>query len=299
MPQQSIGFIGVGRMGGPMVRRLIDAGFDLTIFDTSESAVAPLVALGAKRAASPAQVASAAEIVIASLPTPPIVQAVALGPNGIAEGTKVKIFIDVSTTGATVAARVSEALAAKGITAVDSPVSGGIKGAENGTLAVMVSCPDETYAQVEPVLKNIGKLFYVGRRAGQGQTMKLLNNLLSGTAMAISSEAVVMGVKAGLDPQQMMDVINAGSGRNSATQDKIPRCVIPRTFDFGFAISLLNKDIRLCLEEAEAMGVPMIVGTAVRQLLAVTIATEGVNADMTETVRTVERWAHVEVGAKK
>jgi 3-hydroxyisobutyrate dehydrogenase-like beta-hydroxyacid dehydrogenase len=299
MPQQSIGFIGVGRMGGPMVRRLIDAGFDLTIFDTSESAVAPLVALGAKRAASPAQVASAAEIVIASLPTPPIVQAVALGPNGIAEGTRVKIFIDVSTTGATVATRVSEALAAKGITAVDSPVSGGIKGAENGTLAVMVSCPDETYAQVEPVLKYIGKLFYVGRRAGQGQTMKLLNNLLSGTAMAISSEAVVMGVKAGLDPQQMMDVINAGSGRNSATQDKIPRCVIPRTFDFGFAISLLNKDIRLCLEEAEAMGVPMIVGTAVRQLLAVTIATEGVNADMTETVRTVERWAHVEVGAKK
>src|SRR6185312_2877591 len=143
MPQQSIGFIGVGRMGGPMVRRLIDAGFDLTIFDTSESAIAPLVALGAKRAASPAQVASAAEIVIASLPTPPIVQAVALGPNGIAEGTKVKIFIDVSTTGATVAARVSEALSAKGITAVDSPVSGGIKGAENGTLAVMVSCPDE------------------------------------------------------------------------------------------------------------------------------------------------------------
>jgi 3-hydroxyisobutyrate dehydrogenase-like beta-hydroxyacid dehydrogenase len=286
-------------MGGPMVRRLIAAGFDLTIFDTSEAALAPLVELGAKRAATPAAVASAAEIVIASLPTPPIVSNVALGPNGIIEGTKVRIFIDVSTTGATVAARVAQALSAKGITAVDSPVSGGIKGAENGTLAVMVSCPDETYAQVEPVLKNIGKLFFVGRKPGQGQTMKLLNNLLSGTAMAIASEAVVMGVKAGLDPQQIMDVINAGSGRNSATQDKIPRCVITRTFDFGFAISLLNKDIRLCLEEAEAMGVPMIVGTAVRQLLAVTIATEGADADMTETVKTVERWAHVTVGAKK
>ena len=140
----------------------------------------------------------------------------------------------------------------------------------------MVSCPQEIYPKVKPVLEVIGKLFFVGTRPGQGQTMKLLNNLLSGTAMAISSEAVVMGVKAGLDPQQIMDVINAGSGRNSATQDKIPRCVIPRTFDFGFAISLLNKDIRLCLEEAEALGVPMIVGTAVRQLLAVTIATEGV-----------------------
>jgi 3-hydroxyisobutyrate dehydrogenase-like beta-hydroxyacid dehydrogenase len=299
MAKQSIGFVGVGRMGGPMVRRLLEAGFDLTIYDTSEAAVAPLVALGAKRAASPAQVASAAEIVLASLPTPPIVQTVALGPNGIGEGTKIKIFVDVSTTGSTVAARVAEALAAKGIVAVDSPVSGGIAGAEKGTLAVMVSGPQETYDKVKPVLEVIGKLFFVGTRPGQGQTMKLLNNLLSGTAMAISSEAVVMGVKAGLDPQQIMDVINAGSGRNSATQDKIPRCVIPRTFDFGFALSLLNKDIRLCLEEAEALGVPMIVGTAVRQLLAVTIATEGPNADLTETVKTVERWAGVTVGAKK
>lgn len=280
-----------------MVRRLLNAGFDLTIYDKSEEAVAPLVELGAKRAASPAQVASAAEIVLVSLPTPPIVQAVALGPNGIGEGTKIKIFIDVSTTGSTVASRVAEALAAKGITAVDSPVSGGIAGAEKGTLAVMVSCPEETYEKVKPVLEVIGKLFFVGTKPGQGQTMKLLNNLLSGTAMAISSEAVVMGVKAGLDPQQIMDVINAGSGRNSATQDKIPRCVIPRTFDFGFAISLLNKDIRLCLEEAEALGVPMIVGTAVRQLLAITIATEGADADLTETVKTVERWAGVTVGA--
>jgi 3-hydroxyisobutyrate dehydrogenase-like beta-hydroxyacid dehydrogenase len=299
MAKQTIGFVGVGRMGGPMVRRLLNAGFDLSIYDKSEDAIAPLVALGAVRADSPAAVASTAEIVLASLPTPPIVQAVTLGPNGIGEGSKVKIFIDVSTTGSTVATRVAEGLGAKGITAVDAPVSGGIAGAEKGTLAVMVSGPEAVYPTVKPVLEVIGKLFFVGTRPGQGQTMKLLNNLLSGTAMAISSEAVVMGVKAGLDPQQIMDVINAGSGRNSATQDKIPRCVIPRTFDFGFAISLLNKDIRLCLEEAEALGVPMIVGTAVRQLLAVTIATEGVNADLTEVVKTVERWAGVQVGAKK
>jgi 3-hydroxyisobutyrate dehydrogenase-like beta-hydroxyacid dehydrogenase len=297
MAKQSIGFVGVGRMGGPMVRRLIEAGFELTIYDKSDAAIAPLVKLGATRADSPAAVASAAGIVLASLPTPPIVQSVALGPNGIGEGSKVKIFIDVSTTGATVAARVAEGLAAKGITAVDAPVSGGIAGAVKGTLAVMVSCPENIYPEVKPVLEVIGKLFYVGKRPGQGQTMKLLNNLLSGTAMAISSEALVMGVKAGLDPQQIVDVINAGSGRNSATQDKIPRCVIPRTFDFGFAIGLLNKDIRLCLEEAEAMGIPMVVGTAVRQLLAITIATEGPDADLTEVVKSVERWAGVKVGA--
>src|ERR1019366_5478754 len=113
MAKQSIGFVGVGRMGGPMVRRLLNAGFDLTIYDKSEAAIAPLVELGAKRAASPAAVASAAEIVLASLPTPPIVQAVALGPDGIGEGSKVKIFIDVSTTGSIVATRVSEGLSAK------------------------------------------------------------------------------------------------------------------------------------------------------------------------------------------
>jgi len=144
----------------------------------------------------------------------------------------------------------------------------------------------------------IGKLFHVGKEPGQGQTMKLMNNLLSATAMAISSEAVVMGVKAGLDPQMIVDVINAGSGRNSATQDKIPRCVIPRTFDFGFALALLNKDVRLCMEEADAMGVPMIVGNSVRQLLAITAVTEGPNADMTDVMKSVERWAGVKVGSE-
>jgi 3-hydroxyisobutyrate dehydrogenase-like beta-hydroxyacid dehydrogenase len=298
LSEQSLGFIGVGRMGGPMARRLIEAGYALTIYDTSDAVMQPLIAKGARRADSPAAVASAAEIVIASLPTPPIVQMVALGPKGLIEGTKVKIFIDVSTTGSVYAKKVAEGLTPKGIVQVDAPVSGGIGGAEKGTLAVMVSCPDDIYARVQPILAVIGKLFHVGKQPGQGQTMKLLNNLLSATAMAISSEAVVMGVKAGLDPQMVVDVINAGSGRNTATMDKIPRCVIPRTFDFGFALALLNKDVRLCLEEADAMGVPMIVGNSVRQLLAITAVTEGPQADMTDVVKSVERWAGVTVGSE-
>ncbi len=281
-----------------MARRLLEAGYGVTIYDTSEAALAAHEKLGARRAESPAAVASAAEIVIGSLPTPPIVEAVALGPKGVIEGTQVKIFIDVSTTGSVYAKRIAAGLAKKGIVQVDAPVSGGVKGAENGTLAVMVSCSDEIYARVQAILAVIGKLFHVGKEPGQGQTMKLMNNLLSATAMAISSEAVVMGVKAGLDPQMIVDVINAGSGRNSATQDKIPRCVIPRTFDFGFALALLNKDVRLCMEEADAMGVPMIVGNSVRQLLAITAVTEGPNADMTDVVKSVERWAGVKVGSE-
>lgn len=284
-------------MGGRMARRLIHAGYPVTIYDTDAAAVRCLTDLGARSVESPAAVASAAEIVLASLPTPPVVEAVALGPHGIAQGTRVKVFIDVSTTGATYAKRVAEGLAARNIVAVDSPVSGGIAGAERGTVAVMVSCPQSTFDQVKPVLEVIGKVFHVGTQPGQGQTMKLLNNLLSATAMAITSEAVVMGVKAGLDPRQIIDVINSGSGRNSATQDKFPKCVLPRSFDFGFAIGLLNKDIRLCMQEAEALGVPMVVGSAVRQLLAIATASEGADADMTELVKPVENWAGVRVGA--
>jgi len=296
MAKQGLGFVGTGRMGSRMVRRLIQAGHEVTIYDTSEAAIAPLAELGAKRAESPAAVASAAEIVFASVPTPPVVQAVTLGPGGIIEGKRVKIFVDVSTTGATVEKLVAEGLAAKGITAVDAPVSGGITGAEKGTLAVMVSCPEDVFATLKPILEIIGKLFFVGTKPGQGQTMKLLNNLLSATAMAIASEAVVMGVKAGLDPSLVIDVFNAGTARNSATQDKIKQHVIPRTFTYGFGLGLLNKDIRLCMAEADALGAPMIVGSAVRQLLSIATASEGFDADMTEMEKTVEKWAGVQVG---
>ncbi len=290
-----VGFVGVGMMGGRMAARLLDAGFELTIFDTSEAALAPLLARGAQRAASPTAVASAAETVLASLPTPPVVRAVAFGDNGVAAGTRIKTFVDLSTTGPRVAIEVAKALALKGITAVDAPVSGGPTGAAAGTLAVMVSCPRSVFASLEPILRVLGKTFLVGEQPGMGQTMKLANNLLSATALAITSEAMVIGAKAGLDPRVMLDVINAGSGRNSATQDKFPRCVLPRSFDFGFPNGLLYKDVKLCLDEGEALGVPMLVGNAVAQLLAVAKVSQGANADISTIVRCVEEWAGVEV----
>jgi 3-hydroxyisobutyrate dehydrogenase-like beta-hydroxyacid dehydrogenase len=177
-------------------------------------------------------------------------------------------------------------------------VSGGITGAEKGTLAVMVSCAEDVLATIKPILEVIGKIFFVGTQPGQGQTMKLLNNLLSATAMAITSEAVAMGVKAGLDPNLVIDVFNAGTARNSATQDKIKQHVISRSFSYGFGIGLLNKDIRLCMAEADAFGVPMVVGSAVRQLLSIATQTEGLDADMTAMARTVEKWAGVQIGGK-
>ena len=295
MAGSHLGFIGVGRMGGLMAGRLLDAGHSLTVFDTSAAAVAALTARGAKAAASPAAVGDAAEIVFASLPTPPIVQKATLGEGGLIHGSKVKTFIDVSTTGPRVATAVAQGLAEKKITAVDCPVSGGLAGARNGTLAVMVSCPRSVYDALEPILKNLGKLFFIGEKPGMAQTMKLANNLLAACALAISSEAMVMGAKAGLDAKTMIDVINVSSGRNSATQDKFPRAILPRTFDFGFATGLSYKDVCLCLDEAEALGVPMIVGSAVRQLLAVTNALYGPDSDFTSICKSVEQWAKVEV----
>lgn len=295
MAGSHFGFIGVGRMGGLMAGRLLDAGHSLTIFDTNAAAVAALAERGAKPVNSPAGVGEAAEIVFASLPTPAIVQSVALGESGLIHGGKVKTFIDVSTTGPRVAAAVAKGLAEKNIVAVDAPVSGGLAGARNGTLAVMVSCPRAVYDGLEPILKNFGKLFFIGEKAGMAQTMKLANNLLAAAALAITSEAMVMGAKAGLDAKTMIDVINVSSGRNSATQDKFPRSVLPRTFDFGFATGLSYKDVSLCLDEAEALGVPMVVGSAVRQLLAVTNALYGPDSDFTSICKSVEQWAKVEV----
>jgi 3-hydroxyisobutyrate dehydrogenase-like beta-hydroxyacid dehydrogenase len=292
MAKEHLGFIGVGRMGGPMARRLLEAGYGLTIYDTNEAALAPLVAKGAQRASSPAQVASAAETVLASLPTPDVVQAVA---GAVTAGNRIKTFVDLSTTGPRVAAAVAASLEEHGITAVDSPVSGGVGGAEKGTLAVMVSGPPALLERLRAPLEVIGKVFFVGDKPGLAQTMKLVNNLLSVAALAITSEGMVMGVKAGLDPKLMVDVINAGSGRNSATQDKFPKAIIPRSFDFGFATGLSYKDVKLCLEEAEALGVPMLVGNAVRQLLGIAKAMYGPESDFTNIVRPVEAWAGVEV----
>jgi len=293
--EQVIGFVGVGRMGGPMANRLLDAGHTLCVFDTNAEAMTPLSARGAKVGTSAEDVASSSDIVFLSLPTPPIVQAVSLGERGVLKGNRLKTLIDLSTTGPTVAAVVAGAASERGVAWVDSPVSGGVGGATKGTLAVMVSCAKDTFTRVDPVLKTFGRTFYVGEKPGLAQIAKLANNLLAAAAIVLSSEAVAMGVKAGLDARTLIDIINAGSGRNSATQDKFPKSVIPRTFDFGFATGLSYKDVRLCLDEAEALGVPMVAGSAVRQMLAITNAKFGPDSDFTSIARVVEEWAGVEI----
>ncbi len=292
---RELGFIGLGRMGTPMAARLLDAGYKLSVHDVQREATKELVARGAHLCGSPAEVASRAEIVMVSLPTPDIVKAVALGAGGVIEGTRIKTLIDLSTTGPGGAKAVAEGLAPRNMTLVDSPVSGGIRGAVAGSLAVMVSCPKETFAQVEPILKVFGKIFFTGEKPGLAQTAKLANNLMAAAAMVITSEAVAMGVKAGLDARVLIDILNVSSGRNSASADKFPRAILPGTFDFGFATGLSYKDVRLCVDEAESMGVPMVCGAAVRQMLAITNARFGPTSDFTSIAKVLEEWAGIEM----
>ena len=295
---EHLGFVGVGNMGGPMASRLIDAGHHVTVYDVREAAMAPLIARGAGRAESSRGVGDAADIVLFSLPAPDDVRGEALGANGIVAGTRAKIFVDLSTTGPRTTAIVTAGLAEKGIVTIDAPVSGGVAGAAKGSLAVMASGPSALVTQLRPILGVFGKVFYIGERPGMGQVMKLANNLLSAAAMAVTSEAMVMGVKAGLDPKLMIDVINSGTGRNTATEAKFPEQILTRRFAQGFATGLMYKDVRLCLEEAEALQVPMWVGSAVRTLWKLTDSARGPQSDFTEIVRCIEDWTGVEVASR-
>jgi len=230
---------------------------------------------------------------------PEIVKTVALGEDGLVKGKGSKIVIDLSTTGSSIAREVASGLSEAGISLVDCPVSGGVGGAENGTLAMMVACARDLFPVVTPILEQLGKPTFVGEEPGMGQLLKVLNNIISVASLAIASEALVIGAKAGLDPDVMIEVINSGSGRTNATSDKIPKFVLTRNFDFGFAIGLSAKDIRLCLEESEALGVPMVVGAAVKQLVNITKGRLGPEADLTEIIRPIEEWAGITVSGKK
>ena len=291
-----IGFIGLGNMGAPMARRLIAAGHKLVVYDTRNDAVAPFVALGAQFAASPQDVADRVETVMASLPSLAVSEKVATGAGGVIHGKRIKRFIDLSTTGARAAAKIAAALAKNNIVQIDSPVSGGVGGAGKGTLAVMVSGPQAEIDVVKDALAVFGKVFVIGDKPGMAQTMKLANNFLSATAMAATSEALAMGVKAGLDPAVMIDVINAGSGRTTASDQKFPQSILPRTFNYGFATALMLKDVRLCAEEASALGVPDHVMRAVLEQWETTNTEYGGDSDFTAIVKMIEKRAGVTVG---
>ncbi|MBN9506704.1 MAG: NAD(P)-dependent oxidoreductase [Altererythrobacter sp.] len=281
----TVGFLGLGRMGAPIAANLLGHVGTLLVHDISPAAVDALVMKGAKAAGSAEALGRQCDVVFMSLPTPAIVRAAA---GEVIAGGSPRIVCDLSTSGPQLAQELHALLAPLGVASFDAPVSGGIRGAEQGTLAIMVGGPQALYPELEPLLRAIGNPFFLGETPGAGQVAKLANNLLSLAAIATTAEAMTLAIKAGLDPARMIEVLNAGTGANSATRDKWPRAVLPRTFDFGFSAQLSLKDTRLALAEAQAMGVPLPTGERLATLLDRVLATYGDAADFTAMAKVIE-----------
>lgn len=258
-----VGFVGVGRMGGRFAVRFADNGHQVHAHDPDAAALDALAGHGITVHDSLAGLLDAVEVAVLSLPLPSVVTSVALEIAERAGGRGLTV-IDTSTCGLEATRDAARTLAAAGVDFLDAPVSGGISKAADGTLAVMVGGDDTVFVQHERLLRELGnQLFHVGPEAGHGQVMKLVNNVLSHGALALTSEAVTVATRAGIPIETAVATLNAGSGRNSATQDKFPRSVIPGTYDFGWPLQGSVKDTRLYLESAVELGVGSVVGAAV------------------------------------
>jgi len=290
------GFLGIGQMGLPMAGRLLDAGHGLTVYDIREDALSPLLERQARRAASAKDLADRCAVVIVSLPTLAAFREVAFGDDGLIHGSAMKVLVNTCTVGVPFVRELADRMAAKGVTVVDCPISGGPPGARAGSLSVMVSGDPATVAAMRPLIDAWGKTVTIaGDAPGAAQVLKLTNNILSAVAMAATSEAMVMGAKAGLDPEVMLAAINAGSGQNTATSQKFPRSVLTRKFDFGGSLNIIMKDIDLAVAQGEALGVPMWVCQAARLVFKHTIFQGDGNDDLTTVVQSVERVAGFEI----
>ena len=264
MTSDDIGFVGLGNMGRPMATNLVNSGRAVVVHDAAGTqARAPR---GARLAASNAALAAAVEVVHLCVPDGRASESIAREVAG-ASDRRTRLIVDHSTIGTAAAVRVHALLAGHGVEYVDAPVSGGVSGAVNATLAIMYSGSETTFEILRPVFESMaGNVFRVGSGPGQGQAMKVLNNFLSGTAMAATAEAVAFGVRHGLDMKMILDVLNASSGRNTATADKFPNRILTGTWDAGFHGTQLNKDLELYRDAAEAIGASRPVSPAVSDL---------------------------------
>lgn len=294
---ETLGLIGVGNIGQHFATRLLDAGYDVVIFDKNEQAAERLTAKGTRLAQSVVDLAASVDTLLLSLPTPASVKAV-VAEICAAEGRTVKCVVDLSTTGPAVTGEIGSLLNAANIELIGAPVSGGTANAEQGKLAVMAGGPREAYDSMLPIFEIIGRsIFYIGEDPAAGQTIKIINNTLYATSMIASCEALVYGIKAGLDAQTMLDVINTSSGRSFATLERIPQCALDGSFPLRFSTELLHKDVKMCLDDAERIGAPMQVNPMARQFLAFAMTQGKGGQDNVEVLKFIEDWAGVQLRA--
>ena len=255
--QQRIGYIGLGLMGKSMARNLLKAGYALTVHNRSQATVKELVAEGAVRAASPSAVAEASDVIFTNLPDSPDVAQVVLGADGIIEGASSgSIFIDNSTIKPETARQIASELEAKGIHALDAPVSGGDVGAREGTLAIMVGGPQDAYERALPVLQAIGKsITYVGE-SGAGQVAKVCNQIMVAAQMVAMGELLLLAQRAGVSPSRVIDAIQGGAAQCWSLDVKPPR-LFAGDRQPGFKAHMMHKDLGIVLDTARAYGMPL------------------------------------------
>lgn len=285
------GLIGLGGMGGGMASRLLQQGQAVVGYDTSADRMAAFTALGGVAATGARDVADRAELVIACLPSQAASFATAFGPSGVTGGAAMRTYVETSTLGKEALETIAAAFAETDVAVIDAPVSGGPARARDGTLTIIVAGPQAAVAAADTTFRRLAEnVFVVGDTPGQSQVVKLVNNILSITAFVTSCEALSIGVKAGLDARTMIDVINTSTGRNSATVDKFPKAILPRTFQYGGPLSIGVKDVELYLQLARSSHMPAFVGSTVANLFNLVADRLGPEADYSNMIKVFEEW---------
>jgi len=291
----AVGFIGVGNMGNPMAANVLKAGFPMTVFDTNPKAMENLIQAGARRAGSAREVVESSEIVLTSLPASPDVEATYLEPGGLVERAKRgMILIDLSSVLPSTPRKIEPRAKERGVHFLEAPVSGGVSGARAATLAIMVGGDAEPLARAKPVLSAIGpNIFHVGP-VGAGNTVKAINNMMACVNGLAMMEGLALGVKAGLDPMTVYEVVKASSGGSKALE-RIPRAIVPRDFDPGFKVALMNKDLETFTHIAKELHVPISFANVAQRYEQMALAAGLGEMDTSVVMTVIERLAAVQI----
>ena len=299
MSVETIGFIGLGNMGAPMAGRLLDAGYGLIVHDVRQAAAGPLLARGARWAGSPADVAAAATTIITIVPSSKEVRAVFEGSQGILGALQAgALCIEMTTADPSATRELAPEVEARDAHLIDAPVSGGVRGATDGSLAIMVGGPAALLERARPVLERMGKNIFHAGPVGAGHAIKLVNNMCSGGILALTIEAVAVAAKAGVDPARAVEIIQASSGRSNASDYKFPKFILSGAFDAGFAIRLMLKDVDGYGRLAQEGGVPSPVGRAATEIYRMAVARGMGDLDHTAVARLIEEWAGIQLRSK-
>jgi len=291
-----IGFIGIGNMGTPMSTNLLEAGHELMVYDIRGEAMEEPVRLGAKAARSPKEVAQASDVVMTSLPTQKALEEVVLQKDGVLDGAKRGcVLIDTSTVSPSTIKKIASIAKERGVEVLDAPVSGGVAGARAATLTVMVGGDKGVFERCLEIFHVIGKnINHVGD-VGSGNAVKLVNNLMSLVNLTALSEGMVLGMKAGVDPETLHRVISVSTGSSYALEVKLPNLISKGRFEAGFAIDLACKDLGLAIDLGREMGVPLFVTNVAQQVYELARARGMGRLDHTAIIKLLEEAAQVEV----